>query len=159
EDVSAAVGADKLTLKNPRSLIAADINNDGAADLIITQADAPLVLTNIGGNKNHSIRITLTGLADNKTAIGTKVEVFANGLWQKFEVSGAAGSNEIIAGLGQVDHVDVVRLLWPTGVPQDEIDLDPNKPIALKELDRRGSSCPVLFAWDGTHYKFISDVI
>ncbi|MGB7189057.1 MAG: FG-GAP-like repeat-containing protein, partial [Acidobacteriaceae bacterium] len=165
EDVSKAVGADKLTLKNPRSLIAADVDGDGAADLIITQADGPpLVLRNIGGSRNHSIRITLTGLADNKTAIGTKVEIFANGLWQKFEVAGASGylgqnSSEIIAGLGQVDHVDVVRLLWPTGVPQDEIDLDPSKPIALKELDRRGSSCPVLFAWNGSEYKFISDVI
>jgi tetratricopeptide (TPR) repeat protein len=165
EDVSAAVGADKLMLKEPRSLIAADVDGDGAADLIVTQASGPpVVLHNIGGSKNHSIRIELTGLADNKTAIGTKVEVFADGLWQKFEVAGASGylgqnAGEIIAGLGQADHVDVVRLLWPTGVPQDEIDLDPNKLVALKELDRRGSSCPVLFAWDGTRYKFISDVI
>ncbi|MGC2164113.1 MAG: FG-GAP-like repeat-containing protein [Silvibacterium sp.] len=165
EDVSAAVGADKLKLKDPRSLIAADVDGDGAADLIVTQAGGPpVVLHNVGGNKNHSIRIDLTGLADNKTAIGTKVEIFADGLWQKFEVAGASGylgqgSNEIIAGLGQVDHVDVVRLLWPTGVPQDEIDLDPSKPVALKELDRRGSSCPVLFAWNGKRYKFISDVI
>jgi Tfp pilus assembly protein PilF len=165
EDVSAAVGADKLMLKSPRSLIAADVDGDGAADLIVTQADGPpVVLHNAGGSRNHSLRIDLTGLADNKTAIGTKVEVFADGLWQKFEVAGASGylgqgSNEIIAGLGQVDHVDVVRLLWPTGVPQDEIDIDPSKPLALKELDRRGSSCPVLFAWDGTRYKFISDVI
>jgi len=165
EDVSAAVGADKLALKNPRSLIAADVDGDGAADLIVTQADGPpVVLHNVGGNRNHSLRIDLTGLADNKTAIGTKVEVFADGLWQKFEIAGASGylgqsSNEVIAGLGQVDHVDVVRLLWPTGVPQDEVDLDPSKPVALKELDRRGSSCPVLFAWNGTKYKFISDVI
>jgi Tfp pilus assembly protein PilF len=165
EDVSAAVGADKLTLNDPRSLIAADVDDDGAADLIVTQRNAPpVVLHNIGGNKNHSIRIDLTGLADNKTGIGTKVEVFANGLWQKFEVAGASGylgqnASEVIAGLGQEDHVDVVRLLWPTGVPQDEIDLDPNKIVALKELDRRGSSCPVLFAWDGTRYKFISDLI
>jgi len=165
KDVSAEVGADKLHLKDPRSLIAADVDGDGAADLIVTQADGPpLVLYNVGGNKNHSLRLDLTGLADNKTAIGTKVEVFAGGLWQKFEVAGASGyegqgSNEVIAGLGQVDHVDMVRLLWPTGVPQDEIHLNPNKPVALKELDRRGSSCPVLFAWNGKKYKFISDVI
>ncbi|HEX5235872.1 MAG TPA: FG-GAP-like repeat-containing protein [Silvibacterium sp.] len=165
EDVSAAVGADKLILKEPRSLIAADVDGDGAADLIVTQAGGPpMVLHNVGGNRNHSIRIDLTGLADNKTGIGTKIEVFADGLWQKFEVAGASGylgqgANEIVAGLGQTNHVDVVRLLWPTGVPQDEIDLEANKPVALKELDRRGSSCPVLFAWDGTRYKFISDVI
>lgn len=165
EDVSTAVGADKLVLKDARSLIAADVDGDGAADLIVTQAGGPpVVLHNVGGNKNHSIRIDLAGLADNKTAIGTKVEVFADGLWQKFEVAGASGylgqgSNEVVAGLGQEDQVDVVRLLWPTGVPQDEINLAANKTIALKELDRRGSSCPVLFAWDGTRYKFISDVI
>jgi Flp pilus assembly protein TadD len=165
KDVSSDVGADKLQLKDPRGLIAADVDGDGAADLIVTQTGGPpVVLRNVGGNRNHSLRIDLTGLADNKTAIGTKVEVFADGLWQKFEVAGASGyegqgSNEIIAGLGQVDHVDVVRMLWPTGVPQDEIDLNPDKVAMLKELDRRGSSCPVLFAWNGKKYKFITDVI
>ena len=29
----------------------------------------------------------------------------------------------------------------------------------IKEIDRRGSSCPVLFAWNGNRYEFISDVI
>ena len=50
-------------------------------------------------------------------------------------------------------------MLWPTGVPQDEIDVAAGKPLVLKELDRRGSSCPVLFAWDGKKYRFVSDVI
>ncbi len=165
EDVSDAVGLSKLKLQNPRSVIAADLNGDGAADLIVTQLNAsPLVLNNVGGNKNHSLRIDLTGLADNKTAIGTKVEVFSNGHVQKFEVAGGSGylsqgSTEIIAGLGQADSADVVRLLWPTGVPQDELDVAANKPAALQELDRRGSSCPVLFAWDGSKYQFVSDVI
>ncbi|GGH17010.1 tetratricopeptide repeat protein [Silvibacterium dinghuense] len=165
EDVSDAVGASKLKLNNPRALIADDIDGDGAADLIVTQADGSVIaLKNIGGNKNHSLRIALTGLADNKTAIGTKVEVFSNGQKQKFEITGGAGylsqgATEILAGLGQSQQVDVVRLLWPTGVPQDEIDISAAKPLELKELDRRGSSCPVLFAWDGTKYQFVADVI
>jgi len=165
EDVSDAVGLSKLKLQNPRSVIAADLNGDGAADLIVTQLNnPPLVLHNVGGNKNHSLRIDLTGLADNKTAIGTKVEVFSSGHMQKFEVAGGSGylsqgSTEILAGLGQAESADVVRLLWPTGVPQDELDVAANKPVALQELDRRGSSCPVLFAWDGTKYQFVSDVI
>ncbi|HSY02033.1 MAG TPA: FG-GAP-like repeat-containing protein, partial [Acidobacteriaceae bacterium] len=169
EDVSAALGLDKIALKDARSVIATDVDGDGATDLIVTQqGGAPVVLKNVGGTKNHSLRIALTGLADNKSAIGTKVEVFANGQWQKFEVAGGSGylsqgPQEIVAGLGQTDKVDVVRLLWPTGVPQDEIDIDasqlPHRLLALKELDRRGSSCPVLFAWDGQKYQFISDVI
>jgi tetratricopeptide (TPR) repeat protein len=165
QDVSTSLGLDKIEVKNARSVIAADVDRDGAPDLIVTEAGgAPLVLRNVGGHKNHSLRISLTGLADNKTAIGTKVEILAGGMWQKFEVAGASGylsqgSTEIVAGLGQATRADVVRLLWPTGVPQDEIDIDATKELALKELDRRGSSCPTLFAWDGKQYQFISDVI
>ena len=73
---------------------------------------------------------------------------------QKFEIAGSSGylsqgPTDILVGLGKADHVDVVRMLWPTGVPQDEIDVAATKPLVLQELDRRGSSCPVLFAWDG----------
>ncbi len=167
--MTAALGLDKIDLHQPRSVIAADVDGDGAADLIVTQwAGPPVVLKNVGGSANHSLTLALTGLADNKTAIGTKVEVLAGGLWQKFEVAGGSGlasqgSTQIIAGLGQATTADVVRLLWPTGVPQDEIDTDvaklPHGELALKELDRRGSSCPTLFAWDGKQYQFISDVI
>ena len=165
KDVSEALGLSKLKLDGARSLIAADLEGSGAPDLVVGRLGAPpLVLRNVGGNKNHSLRIALTGLADNKSAIGTKVEVFAEGMWQKFEVAGSSGyqsqgSTEILAGLGQTEHVDVVRMLWPTGVPQDELDVAANKPVALTELDRRGSSCPVLFAWNGSKYEFVSDVI
>ena len=165
QDVSAALGVEELDLNGARSLIAADLLNNGAADLIANRVDAPpLVLRNVGGNKNHSLRIVLTGLADNKSALGTKVEVFSDGVWQKFEIAGSSGYQsqgpaEILAGLGQSDRVDVVRMLWPTGVPQDELDVGVNKTVKLTELDRRGSSCPVLFAWNGFKYEFISDVI
>jgi tetratricopeptide (TPR) repeat protein len=168
EDVSVALGLDRVPLDHARSLIAADVDGGGATDLIVTQwYGPPVVLRNVGGNKNHSLRLALTGLADNKTAIGTKVEVLADGQWQKFEVASGGGylsqgATEITAGLGQATKADVVRLLWPTGVPQDEIDIDAWKShgeLALKELDRRGSSCPTLFAWDGTQYEFVSDVI
>jgi tetratricopeptide (TPR) repeat protein len=164
-DVSSALGLEKATLSNARSLIAADLDGDGAADLLVTQENAaPVFLRNQGGNRNHSLRITLAGLVDNKSGIGTKVEVFADGLWQKFEVGGSSaylgqGSTQIVAGLGQQDKADIVRMLWPTGVLQDEINIASDKPAAITQLERRGSSCPTLFAWNGKEYSFISDVI
>jgi Flp pilus assembly protein TadD len=156
-DVSAQLKLNEAKLQSPRLLLAADLNGDGAADLIVTQANGSAVtLINQGASRNHSLRISLTGLADNKSALGTKVEIFADGLWQKWEV---ATTQDIIAGLGGADKADIVRLLWPTGVPQDEIDVPATKRVMLTELDRRGSSCPTLFAWDGSKFGFISDVI
>jgi tetratricopeptide (TPR) repeat protein len=165
EDVSHALGLDKIRLIAPRGLIAADIAGDGAASLIVTQLNAPpVLLRNVGGNKNHSVRLDLTGFADNKTALGVKVEVFAGGHWQKWELAGASGYQtqgppQILAGLGDAEGIDLLRILWPTGVLQDEIDLPHTPVIDLKEADRRGSSCPVLFVWDGHKYKFVTDVI
>jgi len=142
-----------------------DYDNDGAADLLITQNHGPAVLLhNEGGNKNNSLRLALKGLNDNKSAIGTKVEVFSAGLRQKFEVYGSSGylgqnSPYLTIGLGQAKVADVVRMTWPTGVLQDEIEVAANKPQTFTEMDRRGSSCPTLFAWDGTHYQFVGDML
>jgi hypothetical protein len=65
--------------------------------------------------------------------------------------------------LGDAEGIDLLRILWPTGVLQDEIDLpklnNGRAVIAMKEADRRGSSCPVLFAWDGHKYRLVTDVI
>jgi tetratricopeptide (TPR) repeat protein len=165
EDVSHALGLDSVKLQAPRGLIAADVDGDGAPDLIVTQEGAPpVLLRNVGASKNHFVRLDLTGLADNKTAIGVKVEVFASGLWQKWELAGASGyatqaPPQILVGLGQATSIDLLRILWPTGVLQDELDLPHTQVIAMKEADRRGSSCPVVFAWDGHRYKFVTDVI
>jgi tetratricopeptide (TPR) repeat protein len=165
EDVSHALGLDSVALRAPRGLIAADVDGDGAADLIVTQLNAPpVLLRNVGANKNHFVRLDLAGLADNKTALGVKVEIFSNGQWQKWELAGASGYQtqappQILVGLGKAEGIDLLRILWPTGVLQDEIDLPHTPVIAMKEADRRGSSCPVLFAWDGHKYKLVTDVI
>ena len=165
KDVTADVGLDKIQLKEPRAIIAGDYDNDGAVDLLITQNHGPAVLLhNEGGNKNNSLRLALKGLNDNKSAIGTKVEVFSGGLRQKFEVYGSSGylgqnSPYLTIGLGQAKQADVVRLLWPTGVLQDEIEVEANKVQNIQELDRRGSSCPTLFAWDGHEYKLVGDML
>jgi Flp pilus assembly protein TadD len=165
EDVSQALGLDAVKLSDPRGLIAADLENDGAPDLIVLQRNAPpVLLRNLGANKNHFVRIDLLGGADNKTALGVKVEVFANGLWQKWELPGASGyatqgPPQLLVGLGKAESIDVLRILWPTGVLQDELNPPSTETIHIKEVDRRGSSCPVLFVWDGHTYKFVTDVI
>ena len=165
KDVSAEVGLDKIQLKDPRAIITGDYDNDGATDLLITQNHGPAVLLrNEGGNQNHWLRLSLKGLADNKSAIGTKVEVFAGGNRQKFEIAGSNGylganSPYLTVGLGDSKKADIVRMLWPTGVLQDEINITGDRQQNFTEIDRRGSSCPTLFVWNGERFEFVADML
>lgn len=164
-DRSGATGLDKAKLESPGALLTADYDGDGDADLLATQLGAsPVLLRNDGGNRNNWLRLSLKALADNKSAVGTKVEIHAGAMYQKFEVqasSGYLGQNapEILAGLGDIKEADIVRMLWPTGVLQDEVSLAAGRAHQLAENDRRGSSCPILFSWNGTRYEFVSDLI
>ena len=165
KDVTADVGLDKIQLKDPRAIITGDYDGDGATDLLITQNHGPAVLLrNEGGNQNHWLRLSLKGLNDNKSAIGTKVEVFAGGNRQKFEIAGSNGylgqnSTDIVVGLGDAKEADIVRMLWPTGVLQDEINVAGDRQQNFIEIDRRGSSCPTLFVWNGERYEFVADML
>jgi Flp pilus assembly protein TadD len=164
-DATKETKLDAVKLTKPIAIAAANVSGNGAMDLVVTQAEgAPLLLKNEGAEKNGWIELDLKALNDNKSAIGTKVEVYAGELAQKFEVPGASGylsqnALPVHAGLGSEKGADVVRLLWPTGVPQDEIKLDGRKVQQVAELDRRGSSCPILFSWNGREYEFIADMI
>jgi len=165
EDTSAAVAVGVTTGTSPGSLVAGDFDGDNDTDLLLTsRATGPQLLRNEGGNANNAVRIALLGLNDNRSGIGTKVEVQAGTVWQKFETVSASGflgqaSPEILAGIGKASQADVVRLLWPTGVVQDEVQLAANTRHAITQIDRRGSSCPVLFSWNGERYEFIADAI
>ena len=164
-DVTKDVHLDAVKLNQPRAIAVADIDGNGDADLVVTHmGGAPLVLRNEGGNQLNWMSIDLKALNDNKNGIGTKVELYAGMLYQKWEVVGASGylgqnATPILAGLGSERSAEVVRLLWPTGVPQDEINLAAKKVHSITELDRRGSSCPILFSWNGREYEFIADMI
>ncbi len=164
-DVTKETHLDAVKLNQPRALAIADTRGNGQADIVVTQLGGPPVILHSEGSAAHNwMHIDLKSLSDNKTGIGTKVEIYAGPLYQKWEVAGASGylgqnSTSILAGLGAEKNVEVVRLLWPTGVPQDEISLGAKKSHQLAELDRRGSSCPVLFSWNGHEYEFIADMI
>ena len=58
-----------------------------------------------------------------------------------------------------------MRVLWPSGVVQAEAEFAASGGVAAKnaqtlpvvELDRKPSSCPYLYAWNGERFEFLTD--
>ena len=149
-------------------LAAGDLDNDGDTDLIVRTASGALrVARNEGGNSNHSLRVNLTGRVSNRSAIGSKIEVRAGSLGQKLELYSATpepAPADIVFGLGARPSADPIRILWPAGIVQAEMETaranDPKKTTAtlpVTELDKKPSSCPYLYAWNGERFEFITD--
>src|SRR5580765_3218977 len=118
-DVTKETGLSAIKLTSPRSLQGVDFDDDGDMELLITQEHgSAILLRNDGGNRNNFLRVAITGLNDNKSAVGTKVEVFAGGIWQKWEIGGygylSQSSTGLLAGVGKERRIDTVRMLWPT---------------------------------------------
>lgn len=139
-DVTQQTGLDRIALKNPRSVIAFDYDGDGGTDLLITQNNLPpVLLRNVGGNKNNWLQLAASGDPDNRTGIGTRAEIFAGAQRQTWVVPGASGylgqgPPLIQTGLGELGEADVVRLRWPTGALRYEMKVPAGKRTTISEL-------------------------
>ena len=139
-------------------ILTSDVDSDGDLDLIIHQDGAAFVLRNDGGNINNYLKVRLAGLRagsskNNYFGIGSKLELKAGDLYQMRSV------NKSVTHFGLGDRVqgDVVRVLWSNGVPQNH--LNPQKNQTIVETQILKGSCPYLFAWNGSTFDFVTDVL
>jgi len=165
----ASEGTFTPAVTTPSVLASGDIDGDGDTDIIFGVPGALRAALNDGGNSNRSLRINLAGRVSNRSGIGAKIELRAGSLAQKLETSSASpapGPADILFGLGKRTTVDAVRVLWPAGILQAETEFasaaGPTKSLitlSLTELDRKPSSCPYLYAWNGERFEFITDFL
>jgi Tfp pilus assembly protein PilF len=146
---------------SPRGLALADLDADGRPDLV-TGGEAALGLwRNTGSDVHRSLRVVLTGRASNRLGIGSKIQVRAGSLTTRLERSAATPAvapADVLFGLGNRPGADAVRVLWPSGVLQAEArETVLPSPLAIEELDRKPSSCPMLFTWNGERFEFVTD--
>jgi ASPIC/UnbV protein/VCBS repeat protein/tetratricopeptide repeat protein len=164
-DATESSGLGEIAAGDGRAVAAADLDGDGDLDLVMTRNGGPAVLLrNEGGNRNHWLRIDPRGLNSNKDGIGTKIEVQAGARWQRREAQAGSGylsQSPAAAHFGLADRglADFVRLLWPGGVLQSELDVAAGQSVEEAELDRKGSSCPLVFAWNGSRFAFVTDAL
>ncbi len=133
---------------------------DGRIDIVTTKLDPPahwLKVTPRGdrGGDDRRMRSPASGF-------GAKMTLHSGVHRQVFTYTGLAGGLSqsrvpVVFGLNGASRADFLGFRWPDGVTQYEARLAASTHVQISEMERRVSSCPVLFAWNGTHFGFISD--
>jgi FG-GAP-like repeat/Tetratricopeptide repeat/ASPIC and UnbV len=158
----------------PTDLVAvavADLFDNCAPDLLLwSEADGLQLRTN-QGNGNRALRLELLGIHNpdpytrsNSDAIGARVIAQVGTLYTSVEnttLSAGLGQSRLplALGLGPNHQADVVRVAWPDGVPQAELNVPSCDRYQLKEANRKITSCPVLLTWDGQRFIYVTDFL
>jgi Tfp pilus assembly protein PilF len=150
------------------AIASGDIDGDGDVDVMMRSVAGLTFFRNDGGSRARSVRVQLTSRVSNRSAIGTKIEIRAGSLRQRLETyatSAAPAPADLVFGLGTRAGADVARVLWPSGILQAETATGDRAAsglsgaLRIEELDRKPSSCPYLFTWNGSRFEFVTDFL
>jgi tetratricopeptide (TPR) repeat protein len=140
----------------PPAEVAADFDGNGRASRARISSDGALFVDrDTSAAYGNWIEVALTGVKNLKSAVGAKVEVKAGTLYEKQTYEGVP----LIFRLGGKKEVETVRITWPNGLIQNELNQPVNKVAAIKEAPRLSGSCPMIFTWNGERFVFITDVL
>ena len=103
-------------------------------------------------------------MRSNRSGIGARVALRVLDRWTvnwTFDSHSGPGQGlqPLSIGLGGRRLADFVAIDWSDGVFQTELDLEAGELHRIAETQRQLSSCPVLFAWDGQAFRFVSDLL
>ena len=140
------------------AVLAADFDGDTRVDRVTISDEGRLVVeSNRLEAKRGAVRISLRGVKNLAQAPGAEIEVKAGRLYQKQLYDG----RPLVFGLGDRTTIDAIRISWPNGLIQNEtsVTLDAERNLIFEEAQRLSGSCPMIFTWDGEHFRFITDVL
>jgi Flp pilus assembly protein TadD len=154
---------DIFTLGGARALALGDVDLDGRTDIVTASGSTVTLWRNSGDSRRHSARVRLAGTVSNRSAVGAKVQLRAGSLSAQLDTAAATppvAPADLVFGLGARAAADVVRVLWPSGILQAETPAAGDaSPFTIQELNRKPSSCPFLFTWNGTRFEFVTDFL
>ena len=126
----------------------ADIDNDGAPDILLTTNGGPAYLFhNVGGAQNNAIRIKTVGTRSNRDGIGAVVQVHTEDAVSTQTVhSGSSYCSQseltLTFGLGKKSQANGVEITWPSGQKDSLKNLKVNATYTVEEGGRVVSSKP-----------------
>ena len=138
-NVSNQLGADFVLPRVSRGAAVGDFDNDGDLDILVNNCgQAPELLRNDGGNRNHWLEILLIGTKSNRDGVGARVKLVAGDLVLYDQRKGgmsyqSAQDPRLHFGLGQRTKIDSIEIQWPSGLMTKVADVKCDQIIAMKE--------------------------
>ena len=152
--------------------VLANLVGDPLPDLVsIRDGEGPKVARNLG-NGLHWLALDLAGrwrtgfdqMRTNPQALGARFSLEGQGIHVPYDhtttTAGLAQSvTPIVLGLGDKAEAPLLRIRWPDGVMQCELNVAADKTLTLAEQSRKTGSCPVLFTWNGSQFECVGDFL
>lgn len=122
-----------------RSVVAADIDRDGAVDLLVSSAGGgPLRVFSNRLKQGNRLEIRLRGVKSNRSGIGARIVAQCGDrkiVRDIFPQNGFMGSGPAIQWIGVADAQKIDRLIirWPSGLEQVFDDVEVNRSVRIEE--------------------------
>ena len=162
---------DEAESQAARGAAVADFTGDGAVELLVALAGSSLqfwqtspppgahwlsILPSSGPTKGRP--------GTDAAGVGLLVEVKTGRHLQVARIASSEGylggrSARAHFGLGERGRIDYVRFMWPDAVLQSELEVPADQRWKVNKINRKPSSCPVLFSWDGERFAFVTDML
>jgi hypothetical protein len=147
QEVTQSLGAGFASPRVARGAAYADIDNDGALDVLMTtNGGRPYLFRNEGGT-NQSVRIKLQGVKSNRDGIGAVVRLVSGSdkQWQMLH-SGSSylSQSELVLtfGLGTRNKADAIEVQWPSGQTENLSNINAGQTITVQEGKGAVASVP-----------------
>ncbi len=157
---------DKVSLRfseNTSQVVTIDLDRDGDEDLAcLTKDGAVHFLENQGGNSNQHLEVVIRADEEGKQrprercnmhGVGSLIELKSGGRYQARIVRGM----QTKFGLGKQSSVDILRVLWTNGIPNNVLNV--SNRATIFDQQNLGGSCPFLYAWNGERFEFCTDCL
>jgi enediyne biosynthesis protein E4 len=139
-DVSGDMGEDFLKMGFQRGSAFADLNNDGAMDMVVTSLnERPRILMNSADTGNHWLLIDAYGHKSPRDPVGAEFKLStASGrvLYNQFSVSVgfmSTSDRRVHFGLGSEDKIASIEIRWPSGMVQQLRDVKVDQILRVDE--------------------------
>jgi hypothetical protein len=139
-DVSARAGEPFRGRHAGRGAAFADLDNDGAIDIVVScLGENPVILRNAGATGNHWLTINTVGTRSNRDGIGARVRIVGQSGSEQHGIVTTAGSylsasdKRLHFGLGKDSMVKRIEITWPSGIEQTFANVKADQILTARE--------------------------